>query len=48
MNKEITKLKALKRAEKYNLVYEVVNELKSGATPWEALKEWDLLDENEL
>lgn len=48
MNKEITKTEALKRAEKYNLVYEIINEFKSGATPWEALREWDLLEKEEL
>jgi len=48
MNKQITISEALQRAKKYELTKEVKNELKYGATPWEALYEWDLLEENEI
>lgn len=34
---------AIQLARKYNLEYEVRQELASGATPDEALEEWDIL-----
>lgn len=48
MTKEITEIEAIQRAKKYNLTYEVIRELRYGSSPYEALKEWDLLDENEI
>ena len=35
--------KALKIAKEYGLEYEVREMIESGYTPYEALKEWDLL-----
>lgn len=34
---------AIQLARKYNLEYEVRQELASGATPDEALEEWDII-----
>ena len=34
---------ALSLAYKYNLENEVNEEMENGASPWEALREWDLL-----
>ena len=48
MNKKITKEETLKRAKEFNLEYEVLKEIENGASYWEALKEWDLLNDNEL
>ena len=47
-NKQITLDEALKRAKEYGLTKEVKYELDNGATPWEALYEWDLLEIEEL
>ena len=48
MYKEITKKEAIKRARKYCLEYEVIQDLNRGLSPLEALYEWDLLNENEI
>ena len=40
--------KMLKRAKEYGLTKEVKDELDHGATPWEALYEWDLLEIDEF
>lgn len=34
---------AIQLARKYNLEYEIRQELASGATPDEALEEWDII-----
>jgi len=47
-HKQITLNEALKRAKEYGLTKEVKDELKHGATPWEALYEWDLLEIDEF
>lgn len=39
----ITAKEAIILARKYNLEYEVRQELNSGATPEEALEEWDII-----
>ena len=39
---------SLKRAKEYGLTKEVKDELNHGATPWEALYEWDLLEIDEF
>ena len=44
----ITKQQALKRAKKYCLEFEVQNEMDCGATPWQALYEWDLLEKKRI
>ena len=38
-----TSKEAIQLARKYNLEYEVRQELASGATPNEALEEWDII-----
>ena len=38
-----TSKEAIFLARKYNLEYEVRQELESGATPDEALREWDII-----
>lgn len=48
MKYNITVDEALMRAEKYGLIYEVKRELENGASPWEALYEWDLLNFEEI
>lgn len=48
LHKQITLDEALKRAKEYGLTKEVKDELDYGATPWEALYEWDLLEIEEL
>ena len=40
---QMTEESAVRIASKYNLQYEVLQSIKSGCTPEEALKEWDLL-----
>ena len=39
---------ALIRAKEYGLDDEIMYEIKNGSTPYEALYEWDLLNEDEL
>ena len=39
----LTSKEAIMIARKYNLEYEVRQELNSGLTPEEALQEWDIL-----
>ena len=48
LHKQITPDEALKRAKEYGLTKEMKDELDHGATPWEALYEWDLLEIEEL
>ena len=48
LHKQITPDEALKRAKEYGLTKEVKDELDHGATSWEALYEWDLLEIEEL
>ena len=48
LHKQITSDEALKRAKEYGLTKEVKDELDHGATPWEALYEWDLLEIDEF
>lgn len=48
LHKQITPDEALKRAKEYELTKEVKYELDHGATPWEALYEWDLLEIDEF
>lgn len=40
---EYTAKEAIELARKYNLEYEIRQELASGATPNEALEEWDII-----
>lgn len=47
-HKQITPDAALKRAKEYGLTKEVKDEIDHGATPWEALYEWDLLEIDEF
>jgi len=47
-HKVITIPEALKRAKEYGLIKEVKDALMHGATPWEALYEWDLLEIDEF
>ena len=47
-HKQITLDEALKRSKEYGLTKEVKDELDHGATPWEALYEWDLLEIDEF
>lgn len=47
-HKQITIPEALKRAKEYGFLKEVKDELLHGATPWEALYEWDLLEIDEF
>ena len=46
MKHDITVNEALECAKEFCLVDEVQNELNHGASPWEALYEWDLLEES--
>ena len=39
----MTPKEAIQIARKYNLEYEIRQELNSGLTPEEALQEWDIL-----
>ena len=39
----MTSFEAIMIARKYNLEYEIRQELNSGLTPEEALEEWDIL-----
>ena len=39
----ITAKEAIILARKYNLEYEIRQELNSGSTPEEALEEWDII-----
>lgn len=39
----LTSKEAIMIARKYNLEYEIRQELNSGLTPEEALEEWDIL-----
>jgi len=48
MKRNISIDEALERAREFFLENEVQRELDNGATPWEALYEWDLLNENEF
>ena len=48
LHKQITPDEALKRAKEYGLTKEVKDELDHGATPWEALYEWDLFEIDEF
>jgi hypothetical protein len=41
--RQMTEESAVKIASKYNLQYEVLQSIKAGYTPQEALKEWDLI-----
>lgn len=40
---EYTAKEAIELARKYNLEYEIRQELASGTTPNEALEEWDII-----
>ena len=48
MRRIITKEEAIKRAKEYRLEYEIIYEMNHGCNAWEALYEWDLLEENEI